>query len=192
MKEPEPYLPTLLEDLDRYVFYPYEVLVQTEKGLGYAVKCGIEKAKGDLILVCDADGSHGPQYINALLNRLEKWNCSIVIGSRYVKGGKTQDTLARKLISRIFCEFAKELFNLNIKDNMSGFIVAKKEVFDKYPIRNNGFKFVLDLLVRSRRTYVAREYPIVFEKRQMGKSKANSKEALHTLIFMLKLKSKLK
>lgn len=181
----EPYLETLLDEIDHLCFYPYEVLVQTEKGLGYAVKCGIEKAHGEIIVVCDADGSHNPADINKLVNALEY--ADIAIGSRCVKGGKSLDSFGRKVISRFFCELAKELFRLNINDNMSGFIVTKKYVLEKYPIGNSGFKWGLELLVRSRHEFVAVEYPIVFEQRKLGKSKASAKEAFHTLWFMLKL-----
>lgn len=166
---------------------PYEVLVQTEKGLGCAVKCGIEKSKGEIIVVCDGDGAHNPKYIPQMIALLD-FN-DIVIGSRYIKGGKTKDTFIRKVISRFYCELAKELFGLNINDNMSGFIVAKKYVLEKYPISNSGFKWGLELLIKSRHEFIAKESSIVFEQRKLGKSKASMREAWHTLIFMLKLKA---
>jgi dolichol-phosphate mannosyltransferase len=184
----EPYLNQLLWEIELCVPQPHEVLVQTEKGLGYAVKCGIEKAQGEVIAVMDSDGSHNPKYISQMVALLD-FN-DIVVGSRYIKKGKTHDTFLRKVISRIYCEFAKELFGLNINDSMSGFIVAKKYVLEKYPIGNSGFKWGLELLVKSRHEFTACESPIVFEQRKMGKSKADSKEAWHTLVFMLRLKAK--
>ena len=185
----EPYLPTLMEQIEGFLDgVPHEVLVQTEKGLGYAVKCGIERSKGDIIICMDADGSHNPKHIIDMTRLL--YFVDIVVGSKYVKGGKSKDSLGRIVISRLFCEFAKELFGLGIKDNMSGFIVAKKSMFIQYPISNSGFKFGLELLVKSQKTHLAVEYPIVFEQRKMGKSKANYKEAWRTLVFMFRLKAK--
>lgn len=185
----EPYLNQLLWEIENIVTQPHEVLVQTEKGLGYAVKCGLERSKGEVIVVMDSDGSHPIQVVPQMITLLD-FN-DIVVGSRYVKGGKTQDTFTRKLISRIYCEFAKELFGLSIKDNMSGFIVAKKYVLEKYPISVSGFKWGLELLIKSQREFIATEYPIIFEQRKLGKSKANYKEAFHTLWFMLKLRLQL-
>lgn len=182
----EPYLFQLLWQLKAFVKVPYEVKIQTEKGLGYAVKCGIEKSKGDIIVVCDADGSHPVNAIPKMINLL-KANVSIVIGSRYVKDGATKDSFSREVISRIYCKFAQLLFHLKIKDSMSGFIVAKKEVFTTLPLSNHGFKFVMETLVKSRGRFKAVEYPITFKKRKLGHSKASPKEAVHTLIFMLKL-----
>jgi dolichol-phosphate mannosyltransferase len=186
----EPFLLELLKQLQSSIPYPFEVKVQTEKGLGYAVKCGVEHCSGDVIVVMDSDGSHPPKAIPAMVEKLNE--CPIVVGSRYVKGGKTQDTFTRQLISRIYCEFAKELFGLQVKDNMSGFIAAKRYMFEKYPISNSGFKWGLEMLVKSNKEYIAKEYPIVFEQRKAGKSKADYKEAWHTLIFMLKLKANFK
>jgi dolichol-phosphate mannosyltransferase len=183
----EPYLPTLLSELQATIKQSYEVLIQTEKGLGYAVKCGIEKAQGEIIVIMDSDGSHPVSPLPVMIEYAKTYD--VVIGSRY-KGGLTYDSLSRKIISRVYCKFAQTLFGLYIKDNMSGFIAAKKEVFQKYPIENQGYKFGLELLVKSKKDLRAIEYPIVFSKRQMGKSKASAKEAWHTLVFMLKLKAK--
>ena len=188
MKE-EPFLRLLLWEIELFVPQPHEVLVQTEKGLGYAVKCGIERSKGDIIIIADADGSHPIKTIPQMLELIKFSGYDVIIGSRYVAEGKSYDSLSRKIISRIYCEFAKELFGLKINDNMSGFIVAKKEVFEQYPIENKGYKILLELLVKAKDKIQVVEYPIVFEKRKMGKSKASIKEAWHTLIFMLKLKA---
>ena len=160
--------------------------IQTEKGLGYAVSQGIQRANGNIIIIMDADGSHSPRYLPYMINQIQLGNADIVVGSRY-KGGKTKDSFPRKVISRFYCELAKELFSLNVNDNMSGFIVAKKEVFMKYPIANNGFKILLELLVKSKGTFRADEFSITFEPRKLGKSKANIKQGIQTLWFITKL-----
>jgi dolichol-phosphate mannosyltransferase len=184
----EPYLRYLLNDITHSIEGDIETFVQTEKGLGNAVKCGLQRCSGEYVVIMDSDGSHTPKAIPEMIKHLE--DADIVVGSRYVKGGVSYDSFGRRFISKVYCRFAKTLFGLKIKDNMSGFIVAKKEVFDAYPISNKGFKFGLELLVKTKKVYKAIECPIVFEKRKMGKSKANYKEAFHTLFFMLWLKAK--
>lgn len=189
---PEPYLPKLLGELASYVHVPYEVLIQTEKGLGYAVMCGVQRARGEVLVICDADGSHNPGYIPKMLSRLAMGDCSIVIGSRYTAGGSTEDSLSRQLISRVYCLFAQILFGLSIKDNMSGFIAARKIVFETYPIKTNGFKFGLQLLCKSKNVFKAVEYPICFATRKAGKSKASPKEAVGILFLLLKMRVQIK
>jgi dolichol-phosphate mannosyltransferase len=176
----------LLAKIAEYVSEPYEVLVQTEKGLGYAVMCGVERSRGEYILVCDSDGSHNPKYIPQLLELAKNGN-DIVIGSRYVKGGATQDSLDRELISRVYCKFAQLIFRLKVRDNMSGFVLVKRRVFLLYTIDTFGFKFVLSLLARSRKHCSVVEYPIVFEQRKMGISKASPLEAVRTLRLIFHL-----
>jgi dolichol-phosphate mannosyltransferase len=189
VKEPEPYVPKMLVDIERCISQPYEVLIQKEKGLGYAVMCGVKKAKGNIIVVLDSDGSHPVSAIPEMVKLIGKYD--MVVASRY-KGGATNDSLSRELVSRVYCLFAQLMFGLKIKDNMSGFIVAWKHLFMVYPIRNDGFKWGLEMLVNSKPVYDAVEYPIVFEKRKAGKSKASPMEAIHTFMFMLKLRMQIK
>jgi len=180
----EPYLSQLLSELNQQTYK--EILIQTEQGLGYAVMQGIKKAQGKCCVILDSDGSHTPQVIPAMLELLTE-DTAIVIGSRYIKGGKSLDSFSRKVISRTYCKFAKALFHLNITDNMSGFIAAKTEVFQKYPISNKGFKWGLETLVKTKSIYKATEYPITFEKRKTGKSKAGIGQGIGTFFFMIKL-----
>jgi dolichol-phosphate mannosyltransferase len=185
VKEPEPYLPQLVGQLEHLLEPPYEILIQRQKGLGYAVMCGVKRAKGEVIVCMDADGAHNPSAVMPMVRLAETYD--IVIGSRY-NGGETKDSLSRQIISRVYCLFAQLLFGLSIRDNMSGFVAAKRYVFAKYPITNSGFKFGLETLVKTRRVYRAIEFPISFSCRKAGKSKASPMEAWRTLTFMLWLK----
>lgn len=185
-KLPEPYLPKLLDEIAQYITVPHEVLVQSEKGLGYAVMCGIKRSKGDVIAVCDSDGSHPIKSLQIMYHLIGKHD--VVVGSRY-NGGLTYDSFLRQIISRVFCLAAQCLFGLSVKDNMSGFIVAKRQVFVDYPVCVDGFKFGLSLLVRCRGVLDVVEYPIVFRKRQLGESKASPVEAIRTLMLLIHLRA---
>lgn len=184
VKEPEPYLPKLLSEIKSNVYFEHEVLVQREKGLGYAVMCGVVNAKGDVVCVLDADGSHPVTAIPGMVALIGEFD--IVVGSRYVTGGCTEDSFVRQVISRFFCLFAKTILGLKVKDCMSGFIVAKRCVFFEYPIGVRGFKFGLELLVNSKRRFNVVEYPICFSCRKEGVSKASPFEAINTFNVILK------
>jgi dolichol-phosphate mannosyltransferase len=186
VKLPEPYLPTLLSQLAETISVPYEVLVQTEKGLGYAVMCGVQRSRGDVIVVLDADGSHPVSAIPFMYEIVASKLSQIVVASRY-HGGATQDSFSRQFISRVYCLFAKKVFGLSVQDSMSGFVAARREVLLKYPIGVKGFKWGLELLVRSKGRAIVTEYPILFASRKAGKSKASPIEAVNTLLFMGKL-----
>ena len=178
----EPYLPTLLKQLSNY-----EVLVQTEPGLANAVLHGVKKAHGEALVVLDADGSHNPKYIPAMLKLLDQ-GYDIVIGSRYTHGGKTEDTYMRQILSRFFNQLGRVILQINVKDNMSGYIVARRIVFEQFNLKPLGYKILLEILVKNQGRFRVVEFPIIFEKRKLGQSKTGLGQAIKTLTFIIKLK----
>jgi dolichol-phosphate mannosyltransferase len=176
----EPYLPTLLGQLEGY-----EVLVQREPGLANAVLHGVKLCTGEAIVVLDADGSHNPKYVPEMLKHLA-W-ADVVVGSRYVRGGGTEDYFVRMLISRLFCKFARFILRIHVNDCMSGFVVARREVFEQLNLKPFGYKFLLEIIVQSKGKFRVAEYPVVFEKRKMGLSKTGAGQLIRTFAFIMKL-----
>jgi dolichol-phosphate mannosyltransferase len=179
----EPYLPELISQFK--IPLQYEVIVRSDLGLANAVLHGVKLSTGEAIVVLDADGSHPPKYIMPMINLLDKYD--IVIGSRYIQGGKTSDYFLRMLLSRLFNKLAKFLLGIKVNDNMSGFIVAKREVFEQLSLKPFGYKFGLEIICKSRGKFTVTEYPVHFEKRKMGISKTGFGQGLKTLTFILKL-----
>ncbi|WP_372824538.1 glycosyltransferase [Pyrococcus kukulkanii] len=213
-------LPLLVERLDRGLRdagYEYEVLVMDDKspdgtyevakklagkypvrpflregpkGLSPAVVDGFREARGDVIVVMDADLQHPPELVPELVGKvLEGYD--IVIGSRYVEGGRIENwkwyrrlvSLGAVLFVRVFLPRLK-----GIKDPVSGFFAVRREVVEECLDRLNplGFKILLELLVKAKYERVA-EVPIVFRERVHGKSKLGAKTILEMVIHTLKL-----
>ena len=185
VKPPEPYLPTLKQRIQHALCgTPHEILVQTEKGLAYAVKCGVEKAKFPVVAVLDADGSHPPEELPSMIRKLRE-GFDVVVGSRYVEGGESRDSFFRRFVSKCFCWLSREMLGLKVRDPMSGFVVARKYVFKESLKYCVGFKFTLEVL--SNPKYRVYEHPIVFEKRKAGNPKSNVKVGFQTLWLIFKL-----
>ncbi|HNU62785.1 MAG TPA: glycosyltransferase family 2 protein, partial [Methanofastidiosum sp.] len=68
--------------------------LQEEPCFGGAFRTAIKYAKKDKFLIMDSDGSHDPKYIPDIYHKFVEENNDVVIGSRYVKGGKTNDELS--------------------------------------------------------------------------------------------------
>jgi len=182
-KPPEPYLDTLKQKIHKILKdREREILVQNEPGLGNAVACGVEKAKGDIIIIMDADGSHDPKELPKMLKLLK--DCDIVVGSKNIQGGLNYDSFYRRKISKIYNKFTSFLLRINITDPMSGYIIAKKKVFDSYKFPS-GYKFMLPLYVTKQ--YKVKEHPIIFSQRKEGKSKISFMTGLRTLGYISKL-----
>ena len=81
--------------------YPVVLVTRTkDPGLSQSVMEGINKARGSVVVVTDADSSHDVSIIPSMYNEIKKNNFDIVIGSRYVKGGGVKDwPIKRKIIS---------------------------------------------------------------------------------------------
>jgi dolichol-phosphate mannosyltransferase len=195
----EPYLPYLLNSIDKEVSISHKVYVQTEKGLSKAVLIGFKKALSEgctELVVMDGDGSHNPKYVLPMINHLTHYD--IVIGSRYILTGRafnnltkitSKDSKVKMRISGISCSFFSGSLGLKVIDCMSGFVAIKCSVIsDLLPKLNPiGIKFMLEILVHSKGKYIVGEYPIVFEQRKSGYSKNGFTQAIRTYVFTIKL-----
>lgn len=135
--------------------------------LGTAFLEGFRKTKGDVVVLMDGDGSHRPEDLPRLIDALD--GAEIVIGSKFVAGGRTEDSFARRVVSRAFGTFTRVILGIRVRDPMSGFMAAKREVIERTRLNPKGFKVVLELVYKSGAK--AKEVPITFAKRIAGKSK---------------------
>ncbi len=147
------------------------MIVRTQdRGLSQAVIEGMRAAHGDLLVCMDADLSHPPENLPAMLAKLEE-GADFVLGSRYVDGGTTADDwgFLRWLNSRVATLLARPL--TNVRDPMSGFFALAKSTFEHGSAFNpTGYKIALELIVKCHCERVV-EVPINFQNRRFGESK---------------------
>src|SRR5207248_3205443 len=106
--------------------FPVRVLHRAGKnGLASAVIAGIPLASGALVGVMDADLSHPPEIIPAMLKALEAPSVDLVIGSRYVPGGGTQDWPFRRYITSVLAN-RLTVGLVTVKDATSGFFIVRR------------------------------------------------------------------
>jgi dolichol-phosphate mannosyltransferase len=162
------------------------IVRREDRGLSQAVLAGLHAARGDLLVVMDADLSHPPEVIADMQRAIDN-GADFVVGSRYVAGGTTADDWGalRWLNSRIATLLARPL--TAITDPMSGFFALPRRVFeraqDPSPL---GYKIGLELLVRCGCTRV-KEVPIHFSNRTRGESKLNVKQQLLYVRHLMRL-----
>ena len=164
--------------------YPLRLIARDEPsfGLAGAVIEGARAARGDLLVVMDADLSHPPDEIAALVSPIRDDRADMVIGSRYVRGGTTPGwPLYRKVISRIASGVAYPL--TGIHDSMCGFFAIRRSLLLDFAPAATGFKIAFETIVRGGRNMRVLEVPIAFRDRARGTSKMNLGIAL---IFSLR------
>jgi dolichol-phosphate mannosyltransferase len=148
-----------------------------ERGLAGAIIAGANISAADVFIVMDADLSHPPDKMTALLAPILYDEADLVIGSRYIDGGATPDwPLWRRTMSRIASLLAFPL--TGVHDSMCGFFAVRRQYLLEFAMNATGFKIAFEMLVRGRRKVRVREVPIVFRDRQRGKSKMSTGEAI--------------
>ncbi len=156
------------------------VMRKGARGLGSAVLEGLRQARYDIAVVMDADLSHPPEVIPALVEAVAG-GADFAIGSRYVPGGSTEAGWGfwRRLNSRVATWIARPL--TAVKDPMSGLFALRREMLARAEGLNPiGYKIGLELLVRCRCRRV-REIPIHFADRKAGRTKLSFAERLRYL-----------
>lgn len=142
-------------------------------GLISAILTGIKFSTGTNILIMDADFSHPPEVIPVILRELKRDPSCVVVASRYVEGGSVVGwPYKRKILSNLAAYIARYTLKLcHITDPVSGFFAFPRHVVDEVRFETNGFKFLLELLVKSRPDVRVVEIPYTFTNRKYGKSK---------------------
>ncbi len=161
-----------LKNVKKIAGYTIDVIHRTTKnGLSSAILSGIQRATGDTIVVMDSDLSHPPQIIPKMIDALKKYQCDMVVASRYITGGQINGwNKKRKLLSKVATMIAKKGLGVKTNDPMSGFFAFKKGILKGLNFDAIGFKILLEILVKKRELSV-KEIPYTFQNRTFGSSK---------------------
>ncbi len=163
----------------------------TLAGMRFAIEHGYE-----FVLNMDADFSHPPRYLPALLAGMqatvEQPAVDVMIGSRYVAGGGIDGwPWHRHVMSRLVNTFARGLLGLTPRDCSGAFRcyrVSLLERIDFAAIRSRGYSIQEEILWHLQRVGATMaETPIVFVDRTLGRSKINAYEAFSAIGIILLL-----
>ena len=151
---------------------------QAKLGLGTAYVAGFTKALEDgcdYVVQMDADLSHVPDHLPAMLRKLEE--ADVVVGSRYTEGGGSDPSwgLKRRLLSAFGNHVIRFVTGLRVRDVTSGFKAYTASALgsldmDSFHCKGFGFQSEVAFQCQSK-GYVVLEHPIVFIDRTKGKSK---------------------
>ncbi|WP_072768999.1 glycosyltransferase family 39 protein, partial [Nitrosospira sp. Nsp11] len=138
--------------------------------LARSVLAGAAAAHGKVIVVMDADLSHPPERLPALIAPVLDGSCDIAIGSRYVPGGGTEgEPLPRRWLSRLANGLARPLCDVN--DATSGFFAFRRELAATIAEPAHGHEILLELLMAGQGKLRVVEVPVCFHNRTHDASK---------------------
>lgn len=156
-------------------------------GTAYTEGFGWGLARGfDYLFEMDADGSHDPKYLPQMLVLAED-GADVVVGSRYVPGGGTENWgLGRKILSRGGSFYARTILGVELRDVTAGFICWRRaalEAIDLSTITSNGYSFQIEMKYRAlQKNLRVVETPIMFIDRRVGHSKMSRAIFLEALV----------
>jgi dolichol-phosphate mannosyltransferase len=165
-----------------------------KEGLGKAYLAGFRYAHArgaDLVIVMDADFSHDPAHLPALIAAAE--TSDLVLGSRYVAGGKILDwPPLRRVLSRGGSFYARTILGVGVRDLTTGFRCIRRELLETIEpstLRSQGYVFNIELTYRAiRGGFRVTEVPITFRDRQAGQSKISLDIAFEALLLVPRLR----
>ncbi|MDQ0261228.1 polyprenol monophosphomannose synthase [Sinomonas atrocyanea] len=160
-----------------------------KEGLGAAYIAGFRWALErdyDVIVEMDADGSHQPEQLPALLSAVED-GADLVIGSRWVRGGSVVNwPFYRQLISRTGSTYARLMLGLGLRDITAGYRAFRRTTLEKLDfdsIESKGYGFQVDLAWRVARMGLSVvEVPVTFVERELGSSKMSGNIVVEAMI----------
>jgi dolichol-phosphate mannosyltransferase len=164
--------------------YPIRLIQSDAKrGLAGDLIAAADVARGEFVVVLDADLSHPPETIPRLVRPLLEGTHDMVIASRYVRCGAMLDwPWTRWLASRAATMLVTPL--ASVKDPLSGFFAVKRKLLLKLARDTIGFKIALEILTRGADSLRVIEVPTVFQNRASGRSKFRVRQIL---IFLMQL-----
>jgi dolichol-phosphate mannosyltransferase len=150
-------------------------------GFGWGIEAGY-----DVLVEMDADGSHQPEELPKLLSALT--NADLVLGSRYVKGGRVVNwPKSRELLSKAGNLWTRIALGIKLRDATGGYRAFRRETLLGLGLNNvasAGYCFQVDLAWRGLKAgYRVVEVPIIFVERERGDSKMSRKIVVEALVL---------
>ncbi len=145
--------------------------LKKNSGKGSALRAGFSVAKGDIIVVCDADSEYSPDDIPSVVEPILNGRADIVYGSRFL-GSISGMKFANRLANRILTTTANVLFRANITDEATAYKAFNRKVLSSISLACTGFEFCPEVTAKTlRQGYKIREVPIKYIARSIKEGK---------------------
>ena len=155
-----------------------------------AVKTGVNSANGIKTIFMDADGSHSPEFLIELLKHKDDFD--VVIASRYIEGGKTDNNFILKFLSQTLNKTYGLFLGLKCKDISNSLKLYNTSQLKALHLKCENFDVIEEILFKlnkHNKNFKIKEIPYYFRNRKYGKTKRNLITFTLSYIFtLIKLK----
>jgi len=166
-------------------------------GRGSAVLKGFKEAlknkRINYFFEIDSDLAHNPSQMPRFLNKIMTGEYDVIIGSRYIEGGKTINIILNRIIlSRMINLFLRFWLNIKLTDFTGGFRMYNRKSIEflcKSEIRSNGFITLSEtLFLLNKNGFKITEVPVTVSIKKEGRSNVDIRELLRSLFFVLSMR----
>ncbi|HET6596002.1 MAG TPA: glycosyltransferase family 2 protein [Anaerolineales bacterium] len=164
------------------------ILHERNRGKGAAVVTGLRAARGDVLLIQDADLEYDPRDYSTLLRPIEEGLADVVYGSRFLGAPHRVTMFWHMVANRLLTLMTNVLYNTILTDMETGYKVFRREVIDGMTIRAKRFDFEPEFTAKVlKRKYRIFEVPISFNPRDYSQGKKiKLKDAFEAVWTLLK------
>lgn len=151
--------------------------VVKQHGIGYgdAYIQGFKEAKGDYIVMLDADNTYKPEQIPRVLKPVIKGRADLVLGNRFADMKKGAMSFRNKFGNRFLTWLLNRLYPINIHDSQSGMRAFKKDLINDLGLEEEGMPLASEMVIKAASNGLrVKEVPITYEVRH-GEAKQNVK-----------------
>lgn len=144
----------------------------TRSGKGMAIRRGLEKATGNVVIIQDADLEYFPEQIPDLVQPILDGKCDVVYGTRFAEGMPAGMALPNKIVNRWLALATRILYHQQITDEATCYKAIRRTLLVKADLQCTGFEFCPEVTAKvSRMALKIHETPIQYEPRTKNAGK---------------------
>lgn len=147
------------------------LIIEPRRGYGLALRTGMKKAKGDIIVMVDGDGTYEFKHINRLLQQMVKNDAELCLATRMYDPKKAMgltNFIGNKVITWCFDFFYKQF----LSDSQSGFRAISRAAIEKVDLKEDDMAYATEMLVEfAKKGFKMVEVHSTYKSRKYGKTK---------------------
>ncbi|PJZ69517.1 glycosyl transferase [Leptospira perolatii] len=147
------------------------VITEYRQGKANAVRRAFAELDADLYILSDADTTYPASEVHNLIEMLEKESLDMVVGDRLSQGiyGKENKRLLHSTGNNLVKKLINFLFDVKLRDVLSGYRVFSRKFVKNYPVLSSGFELEIEMTLHALdKRFLIREIPISYKDRPAG------------------------